>query len=89
MYQIDNPPYIHNLVILAKKSGIYGLLNDKQKNLVDLLEPLNVQARYPVSKDKLLKSLSRERCRDIITETEALFLWIKRKSMKRQQNTPH
>ncbi|KXG75451.1 HEPN domain-containing protein [Thermotalea metallivorans] len=73
----DNPPYIHNLTVLAKKAGIYELFDDKQKDIIDLLEPLNIEARYPTVKNKLLKSLSKERCRKILKETEALFLWIK------------
>lgn len=76
-YFADNPPYIHNLTVLAKKAGIYGLFDDKQKDIIDLLEPLNIEARYPTVKNKLLKSLSKERCKKILKETEALFLWIK------------
>ncbi|MFZ5969197.1 MAG: HEPN domain-containing protein [Bacillota bacterium] len=75
----ENPPYVHNLTILAKKSGVYEFLSDEQLDIIDLLEPLNIQARYPTVKDKLLKSLSKERCKKIIEETEALFLWIKAK----------
>ncbi len=76
---LDNPPYTHNLTILAKKAGVYESFDDKQIDIIDLLEPLNIQARYPTMKDKLLKSLSKEKCKKIIEETEALFLWIKAK----------
>jgi HEPN domain-containing protein len=73
----DNPPYVHNLTVIAKKSDLYSFLNDMQKDIIDLLEPLNIEARYPMVKDKLLKSLSKERCEKILKETEALFIWIK------------
>ncbi|MGI6703647.1 MAG: HEPN domain-containing protein [Clostridia bacterium] len=73
----DNPPYIHNLTILSKKSGIYQLFTEEQKDIIDSLEPLNIQARYPTTKDKLMKSLTKEKCKKIIDETEALFQWIK------------
>lgn len=73
----DNPPYIHNLTILSKKSGIYQLLTEEQKDIIDSLEPLNIQARYPTVRDKLLKSLTKEKCIKIIDETEVLFEWIK------------
>ncbi len=73
----DNPPYIHNLTLIAKKSGIYELLDEEQKDIIDLLEPLNIEARYPTVKNKLLKSLTKEKCKRIIDETEALFVWIK------------
>lgn len=81
-YTSINPelvPYTHNLVQLAKQSGLYYHMSDDQLNIIDLLEPLNIQARYPSDKDKLLKSLSLKRCSEIITETEALFQWIKAK----------
>ena len=32
----DNPPYIHNLTILSKKSGIYQLLLKSRKILIHL-----------------------------------------------------
>lgn len=73
----DNPPYVHNLTLIAKKSEIYMLLTEEQKDTIDLLEPLNIEARYPTVKDKLLKSLTKEKCKTIIGETEALFKWIK------------
>ena len=73
----DNPPYTHNLTILAKKSDIYDFFTEDQKDFIDLLEPLNIQARYPTVKEKLFESLSKERCMKIIKETEELFIWIK------------
>jgi HEPN domain-containing protein len=73
----DQPPYTHNLTILAKFAGIHKLLNEDQLDLLDTLEPLNIQARYPTSKEKLLESLTKERCRVIYKETERLFEWLK------------
>lgn len=75
----DNPPYIHNLTILSKKSNIYQLFTEDQKDIIDTLEPLNIQARYPTLKDNLLKSLTKDKCKIIIDETENLFKWIKAK----------
>lgn len=73
----DNPPYVHNLTIIAKKSELYEIFTEEQKDIIDFLEPLNIGARYPTVKDKLLKSLTKDKCKRIINETEALFLWIK------------
>ncbi len=73
------PPYIHNLSKLAKESELYIELTDEQMDLIDTLEPLNIEARYPSTKDALLLSLTEERCNKIIEETEALYLWIKQK----------
>lgn len=78
----DTPPYIHNLTIIAKKAQIYSLLSDEQKDLIDLLEPLNIEARYPTLKERLMKSLSEDKCRQLIEKTEALYFWIKTKLLK-------
>ena len=45
----------------------------------DMLSPLNIEARYPLHKSRLLESLTVERCEKMIQETEALFLWIRKK----------
>ncbi len=75
----DNPPHTHMLIKLAKLSKIYDEMNDIFKDTLDILEPLNIEARYPSYKEDLLKSLSHERCKDILKKTEELALWIKRK----------
>ncbi|NMA92708.1 MAG: HEPN domain-containing protein [Firmicutes bacterium] len=74
---MEDPPFTHNLTILAKKSGIFASLSDQHRDTIDLLEPLNVEARYPTVKDKLLKVLTEERCLAILDRTEGLFAWIK------------
>jgi len=51
----DTPPFIHNLKSLANKSDIYQKFTEEQKDLIDELIPLNIEARYPTYKEKLLK----------------------------------
>ncbi len=74
-----NPPYTHNLTVLAEKSGIYDDLSDKQKDFIDFLDPLNIEARYPVLKEKLLLILTDKKCMEIISATEELLKWIIKK----------
>ncbi len=57
------PPYIHLLISLTKKCGIYSSLSKEQINLINALEPMNIEARYPSYKEKLLQQLSLERCK--------------------------
>ena len=45
--QHEMPPYIHNLITLSKKSGIYSRLTDAQIKFINFLEPMNIEARYP------------------------------------------
>ena len=71
-------PYIHKLMRLANLSGISTEMDENQLALLDVLNPLNVEARYPLHKSRLLESLTVERCGQMIEETEALLKWIRK-----------
>ena len=73
----DTPPYTHNLSRLANLSGIYEGLSESQKDFLDILEPLNIEARYPTYKDMILKSLTTEKCELLISKTKELSKWIR------------
>lgn len=75
----DEPsiPKIHNLLRLAERCGILDKMNDKQKEILFLLNPLNIESRYPTYKDSLLSQLTSERCETIIKDTRELLEWIK------------
>ncbi len=73
------PPFSHSLSYLAKKGNFYNLFSDRQKSFIDQIEPLNIEARYPSHKERLLKSLSEPRCLEIIQNTKELQEWIKAK----------
>lgn len=75
----DTAPFSHSLSYLAKKAKLYDLLSENQKDFIDLLEPLNIEARYPSHKEKLLKSLTKARCSEILKKTKNLQKWIKEK----------
>ena len=63
---------------LAQFADIYELMNENQKDLLDTLDPLNVAARYSEQKDKLAATLTQDRCKAILEETEDLLCWIKK-----------
>lgn len=71
------PPYIHNLSKLAETSNLYERLDDNQKDLLDSLEPLNIQARYPEDKDRVFRSLTAEKCGELLAQTKELYQWIR------------
>ena len=83
IYVSRNPdaelPYIHKLQRLANLSGIYDQMSDAQRELLDTLSPLNIEARYPMHKELLMQSLTFERCKTMIQETEVLYAWLKTK----------
>ena len=75
----EPPPKIHNLVTLAKRSGIITELSEEQLSLLEQLNPLQIEARYPEHKDKIAETLSTEICTNLFCETEAFLCWIKQK----------
>ena len=75
----ESPVFTHRLTFLTEKTGLEDELTVLQKDFIDELEPLNIEARYPTYKEKLLKSLTRERCNLIIEKTEEFLEWVKKK----------
>lgn len=81
-FNLNNPesaPYTHTLSYIAKKAGIYESLTVAFKDFIDVLEPLNIQTRYPSHKEKLLQALTKEKCEEILKNTKELTSWIKAK----------
>jgi len=81
-YNLNNTepaPFTHSLSYIAKKAGIYEFFSEEFKNFIDILEPLNIESRYPSHKEKLMKGLTKERCEEILKNTKELQTWIKAK----------
>ncbi|MCF0212740.1 MAG: HEPN domain-containing protein [Bacteroidales bacterium] len=70
---------IHTLSRLAEHSGIASMLTEQQTSLIDTLEPLNIEARYPSYKERLMSSLTEEFCSQLIEDTNKFQQWIKSK----------
>lgn len=77
---LEEPPLkIHSLSRLAEKSGLDKDMSEEQTDFIDELEPLNIEARYPSYKERLMKSLTNDRCKELIEQTDKLRIWIKSK----------
>ena len=77
---LEEPPLkIHSLSRLAEKSGLDIDMSEEQTDFIDELEPLNIEARYPSYKERLMKSLTVDRCKELIEQTDKLRIWIKSK----------
>ena len=75
---LEEPPLkIHSLSRLAEKSGLDKDMPEEQTDFIDTLEPLNIEARYPSYKERLMKSLTPDRCKELIEQTDKLRAWIK------------
>lgn len=68
--------YLHSHFLFAQKASIYGASSEDQKDFINMLEPLNIEARYPTHQDQLLKSLTLDRCKEIIQKTQELREWL-------------
>lgn len=71
------PPKIHNLPTLADKANITKKLSSNQMKFISDLNPLNIESRYPRYTEKINAMLTQDKCKNIIKETEDLFIWIK------------
>ncbi len=52
-------------------------MSEKQLTIIDKLEPLNIETRYPTYKEELFRLLTKEYCNTIFLETQELLKWIK------------
>ena len=68
----ETAPFSHSLSFLAKKGDYYESFSEDQKDFIDQLEPLNIEARYPSHKERLMKSLTDEKCKEILKSTKDL-----------------
>jgi len=75
----ESPPYTHSLAFLSEKSGILNEYNEQQNNFITIMEPMNIEARYPSYKHKLLKDLDKEKSQDILNNTKEMVAWVKTK----------
>lgn len=71
------PPKIHNLIRLAEQCELLEVLPEEYKKLIFMLNPLNIESRYPTYKEEMLKQLTLEKCKEIINNTKELISWIK------------
>jgi len=71
------PPKIHDLSKLAIRAKILESMPDAQKDFIEDLNPLNIESRYPEYKQQLMAMLTKNKCKEIIVETEKILCWIK------------
>lgn len=79
----EAPPFTHSLFKLAQKGNFYDDIPEKLKDIIDILEPLNVEARYPSHKEKLISELDGEFCKGLLENTEVLYKWTIEKFLKK------
>lgn len=73
------PPKTHNLLYLSTESGLSKTMNADQLDFIDELDPLNIEARYPESKEFLSTRFNRIDSEIILKKTQELQSWIQQK----------
>jgi HEPN domain-containing protein len=78
----DDPPRIHNLPKLAAYNGLGEDISAEQLELIDRLNPLYIEARYADYKTMVLRQLTPEYCKQLISKTEEFLSWTKNRLSK-------
>ena len=66
----STPPFKHDLEYLAQQSGLYNLLSEEQISFIEILNPLNIEARYPDYKNKIAQYLTNEKTKELLQWTK-------------------
>ena len=78
-YWIDLSDYDLDTALAMLESRRYLYVGFMCHQTIDQIEPLNIEARYPSYKERLLKSMNEQKGREILNETKQLQEWIKTK----------
>ena len=83
VYKTDEiPPRLHDLGRLAVLGGISESLSDEQLTLLNKLTPLQMEARYPEYKERIMRTLTPTVCEQLLKQTEEFLCWIKQQLEK-------
>lgn len=72
----DVPPYIHEHKRLAEICGLYGKMSDAQRDFLQVIRPMNIEARYPDYKRSIANMLGEENTHQIVEQTKQMQQWI-------------
>jgi HEPN domain-containing protein len=72
----DEPPYTHSHIKLLNGCGLADKLTEEQFKFLDLMVPMNIEARYPDYKREIAKSLNAEAAQYILEQTKLFTQWI-------------
>ena len=72
----DDPPYLHDHGRIAKGCGLYTKMSDEQKDFLEGIKQMNIEARYQEYKDDIARTLNCETTAVIIEQTKQFHAWI-------------
>lgn len=72
----DDPPYLHDHKKIAQGCGLYTKMSEEQLQFLDLVKPLNIEARYQEYKYEVARTLNSEKTAEILEQTKQMHAWI-------------
>ena len=72
----DDPPYLHDHKKIAQGCGLYTKMSEDQLKFLDLIKPMNIEARYQEIKDEVARTLNREKTAEILDQAKQIYSWI-------------
>ena len=72
----ETPVKIHNLIRLAELGNILDIMTEDQTELLDILNPLQIEARYPANKQLIESLLTTEQCAALVKQSREIIEWI-------------
>lgn len=72
----DDPPYLHDHRKIAQGCGLYTKMDDEQKDFLEGIKQMNIEARYQETKDSVARTLNLETTAMILETTKQLHAWI-------------
>ena len=72
----DDPPYLHAHDRIAKGCGLYTKMSEEQKDFLEGIKQMNIEARYQEYKDDIARTLNSDTTSVIIEQTKQLHAWI-------------
>ncbi|MBE3582329.1 MAG: HEPN domain-containing protein [Thermoanaerobacteraceae bacterium] len=70
------PPRKHDLVVLAKLTGLLEELDETERDFLRRLTVYYIECRYPEDKAKLAAKCTEKYTRQIVEETERVVRWL-------------
>ena len=74
----ETPPYTHNLIKLVENLSINSALDESKNKFLEIINSYYIESRYTENIVEISKSLTREKVKNILKETEEFYSWLKK-----------
>ena len=71
-----DPPYLHDHERIAKGCGLYTKMSEEQKDFLEGIKRMNIEARYQEVKEEVARTLNHDNTATILETTKQMHAWI-------------